>query len=179
MYGRGISTRDINTHMQEIYGINVSAEYVSKITDKIIPKIKEWQNRRLYSIYPIVYMDAIHLNIRDNNQVIKKAIYIAIGIDLEGMKYVLGIWIGGNESAKYRLSVLTEIKNRGVKDIFISCVDGLKGFENAINTVFPQTEIQRCIVHQIRYCCKFVNYKDRKAFCHDIKLLLRNQLLKL
>jgi len=169
MYARGMSTRDINQHMQEIYGIEVSADWVSNVTDKILPRIKEWQNRTLQPVYPILYMDAIHLNIRDNGHVIKKAVYLAIGIDSEGMKDVLGVWIGGNESSKYWLTVLTELKNRGVQDIFISCIDGLKGFEQAINTAFPKTEIQRCIVHQVRYCCKFVNYKDRKSFCKDMK----------
>ncbi len=169
MYGRGMSTRDINQHMQEIYGIDVSAEWVSKITDKILPRIKEWQNRALQALYPIVYMDAIFLSVREDGHVVKKAVYIAIGIDSEGMKDVLGLWIGGNESAKYWLSVLTELKNRGVQDILICCIDGLKGFEQAISTVFPQAEIQRCIVHQVRYSCKFVNYKDRKQFCKDMK----------
>lgn len=169
MYGRGMSTRDINHHMQEIYGIEVSAEWISKITDKILPGIKEWQNRVLQPFYPIVYMDAIFLSMREDGHVAKKAVYIAIGIDPEGMKEVLGIWIGGNESAKYWLGVLTELKNRGVQDILVCCIDGLKGFEEAIGTVFPQTEIQRCIVHQVRYSCKFVNYKDRKVFCKDMK----------
>jgi putative transposase len=169
MYGYGMSTRDINQHMQEIYGIDVSAEFVSKVTDKILPRIREWQGRALQPLYPIVYMDAIFLSIREDGHVVKKAVYIAIGIDSEGMKDVLGIWIGGNESAKYWLGVLTDLKNRGVQDILICSIDGLKGFEQAIGTVFPQAEIQRCIVHQIRYSCKFVNYKDRKLFCKDMK----------
>jgi transposase-like protein len=169
MYGRGMSTRDINQHMQEIYGIEVSAEWVSKVTDKILPCIREWQDRTLQPLYPIVYMDAIFLSIREDGHVVKKAVYLAIGIDSEGMKDVLGVWIGGNESAKYWLGVLTELKNRGVQDILICSIDGLKGFEQAIGTVFPQTEIQRCIVHQVRYSCKFVNYKDRKPFCKDMK----------
>lgn len=169
MYGRGMSTRDINQHMHEIYGIDVSAEFVSKVTDKILPWIREWQNRTLQSLYPIVYMDALFLNIREEGHVVKKAVYIAIGIDSEGMKDVLGIWVGGNESSKYWLGVLTELKNRGVEDILICCIDGLKGFEQAIGTVFPQTEIQRCIVHQVRYSCKFASYKDRRLFCKDMK----------
>ncbi len=140
MYGHGMSTRDINQHMQEIYGIDVSAEWVSKITDKILPRIREWQNRALQPLYPIVYMDAIFLSIREDGHVVKKAVYLAIGIDSEGMKDVLGIWIGGNESAKYWLGVLTELKNRGVQDILICSIDGLKGFEQAIGTVFPRTE---------------------------------------
>ncbi len=171
MYGRGMSTRDIAKHMNEIYGVNLSAESISNITDRILPKIKEWQARPLQPIYPILYMDAIHFNVRDNGQIVKKAIYIAIGIDCDGLKDVLGIWIGGNESAKFWLGVLNEIKNRGVKDIFIACVDGLTGFDTAITTVYPKSEIQRCIVHQIRYCCKFVNWQDRKEFCNDMKAI--------
>lgn len=171
MYAKGMSTRDIHAHMKDIYGIEVSAEMVSKITDRILPSIREWQNRRLSSIYAIVYMDAIHFNVREEGRIIKKAVYLAMGIDCDGMKDVLGIWVGGNESSKYWLGVLTELQNRGVEDILISCIDGLSGFEDAINTVFPKTQIQRCIVHQIRYCCKFVNYKDRKQFCADMKLI--------
>jgi putative transposase len=171
MYAKGMSTRDIHAHMKDIYGINMSAEMVSKITDKLLPQIKEWQSRQLKSIYTIVYMDAIHFSVRDNGQTVKKAIYIAMAIDCEGMKDVLGIWVGENESSKYWLSVLTELKNRGVNDILICCVDGLSGFEDAINTAFPRTQIQRCVVHQIRYCCKFVNYKDRKLFCADMRAI--------
>ena len=169
MYARGMSTRDIQAHMDDIYGVKMSAEMISNVTDKILPHIKEWQSRELQAIYPILYMDAIHFNVRDNGRTVKKAIYLALAIDCEGMKDVLGIWVGGNESSKYWLSVLTELKNRGVKDIFMACIDGLSGFELAIQAVFPKTDIQRCIVHQVRYSCKFVNYKDRKQFCADMK----------
>ena len=169
MYGRGMSTRDIGKHMEEIYGIDVSPEMVSKITDHVLIRIREWQSRPLQTIYPILYMDAIYLNVRENAQTVKKAVYIAIGIDSEGMKDVLGIWIGNNESAKFWLSVLTEIKNRGVNDILIACIDGLSGFDKAIATVYSQTEVQRCIVHHIRYCCKFVSWQDRKEFCQAMK----------
>ena len=171
MYGKGMSTRDIRDHMQDIYGLELSAEKISDITDQILPTIRQWQSRPLQSLYVILYMDGIHLTVRQDSKTVKKAIYIAMGIDCDGMKDVLGIWVEGtlNESAKYWLSVLTELKNRGVKDILISCIDGLSGFSEAIQAVFPQTDIQRCIVHQIRYCCKFVNYKDRKAFCADMK----------
>ena len=171
MYARGMSRRDIQAHMEEIYGVKMSAEMISKITDKILPHVKEWQYRMLQAIYPILYMDAIHINVRDNGRTVKKAIYLAMAVDCDGMKDVLGIWVGGNESSKYWLSVLTELKNRGVCDIFIACVDGLSGFDKAIQAVFPKTEIQRCIVHQVRYCCKFVNYKDRKEFCADMKAI--------
>lgn len=169
--GTGMSTRDIEAHMQDIYGVQMSAEMISNITDRILPKIREWQARQLHKIYAILYMDAIHFNVRQDGKTIKKAIYIAMAIDCEGMKDVLGIWVNGtgNESSKYWLNVLTELKNRGVQDILISCVDGLSGFEEAIHTVYPATEIQRCVVHQIRYACKFVNYKDRKEFCADMK----------
>jgi len=169
MYAKGMSTRDIHRHMSEIYGIDVSAEMVSKITDKILPIIKEWQNRPLEALYSVIYMDGVVFNVRDNGQVIKKTVYIAISVDLQGYKDVLGIWIGENESAKFWLNILNDLKSRGVKDILISCVDGLSGFEEAINAAFPKTDIQRCIVHQVRYCCKFVSYKDRKAFCRDMK----------
>lgn len=169
MYAAGVSTRDIEKQMVEIYGVELSPETISRITDKIIPVIKEWQNRPLQPIYTIIYLDAIVLHVREEGQVVKKSIYIVMGIDHDGMKDVLGIWIGGNESAKYWLTVLNGLKNRGVKDIFISCVDGLKGFEEAINTAFPATEVQRCIIHHIRYCCKYVNYKDRREFCRDMK----------
>jgi transposase-like protein len=169
MYASGMATRDIGKQMNEIYGIELSIETISKITDKIIPIIKEWQNRPLLPIYMIVYLDAIVLSVKTDGVATKKSFYVVMGIDNDGMKDVLGIWAGTNESAKYWLTVLNEIKNRGVKDILICCVDGLKGFDEAINTVFPATEIQRCIVHQIRYCCKYVNYKDRKEFCTDMK----------
>ncbi|MDA8575942.1 IS256 family transposase [Candidatus Marinamargulisbacteria bacterium] len=169
MYGKGMSNRDIYQHMHEIYGVEISADMVSKITDRLLPEIKAWQSRLLQSVYPILYMDAIHFNVRDNGKVVKKAVYLALGIDCTGMKDVLGIWIGENENSKYWLSVLTELKNRGVQDILIACVDGLSGFSEAIETVFPLAEVQRCIVHHIRYCSKFVNHTDRKLFCKDMK----------
>lgn len=171
MSAMGATTRQISEHMREIYGTQLSAETISKITDRIIPEIKAWQSRQLQDIYAIVYMDAIHFNVRDNGRTIKKAVYLAMGIDCYGMKDVLGIWIGGNESSKYWLGVLTDIKNRGVHDILITAVDGLPGFQEAIEAVFPMAEIQRCIVHQIRNSCKFVNYKDRKEFCADMKTI--------
>jgi len=172
MYGKGMTTRDINDHMQDIYGVDISAEMVSKITDRLLPEIKSWQNRVLQPLYVILYIDAIQFNVKDNGKTVKKAIYIAQGIDADGMRDVLGIWVGnGAESSKYWLSVLTEIRNRGALDILITCIDGLSGFAEAINTVYPQSEIQRCIVHHIRYCCKFVNYKDRKSFCADMKTI--------
>lgn len=169
LYSQGVSTRDIQKTMQEMYGINVDDSRVSKITDKILPLIKEWQQRPLQSVYAMVILDAIHYNVRDNGIVTKKAAYVAIGTDLEGRKDVLGIWLGANESAKYWLSVLNGLKNRGVSDILIASVDGLSGFVEAINTAFPKTEVQRCIIHQIRSSSRYVSYKDIKKFTSDLK----------
>ncbi len=169
MYSKGMSTRDISSHLKSIYGIDISHTLVSKITDRIIPLAQEWQNRALDPIYPIVFMDAIHYKVRSEGRVINKAAYIAIGINLEGIKEVLGIWIGENESSKYWLKVLTDIKNRGIKDILIASVDGLIGFKDAIQAVFPSTEIQRCVVHQIRNTLNYASYKHRKEFARDLK----------
>lgn len=171
MYAKGMTTRDISTHLKSVYGVDASAEMISRMTNKVLPIAKEWQNRPLTEKYAIVFMDAIHYNVRENNAIIKKAVYIAIGIKLDGKKEVLGMWIGGNESAKYWLGVLNEIKNRGVKDILIVSVDGLSGFGDAIHAVYPQTEIQRCIVHQIRYSTRFISYKDIKSYMKDLKLV--------
>lgn len=171
MYSKGMSTRDISTHLKSIYGIDVSHTLVSKITDRVLPLANEWQNRALDTIYPIVFMDAIHYKVRSEGRIINKAAYIAIGINLEGVKEVLGIWIGENESSKYWLKVLTDIKNRGVKDILIASVDGLVGFSDAIKAVFPDTEVQRCVVHQIRNTLNYVSYKHRKEFAKDLKLV--------
>ena len=171
MYAKGMTTRDISTHLRDVYGVKASAEMISHMTDRILPIAKEWQNRPLERKYAIVFMDAIHFHVREDNQTIKKAVYVAIGIKLNGNKEVLGMWIGGNESAKYWLGVLNEIKNRGVEDIMIVSVDGLTGFGEAIGAVFPKVEIQRCIVHQIRYTAKFVNYKDLKPFVKDLKAI--------
>lgn len=171
MYSKGMSTRDISTHLKSIYGIDVSHSLVSKITDRVLPLANEWQNRALDMIYPIVFMDAIHYKVRSEGRIINKAAYIAIGINLEGVKEVLGIWIGENESSKYWLKVLTDIKNRGVKDILIASVDGLIGFSDAIKAVFPNTEVQRCVVHQIRNTLNYVSYKHRKEFAKDLKLV--------
>ena len=171
MYSKGMSTRDISTHLKSIYGIDVSHSLVSKITDRVLPLANEWQNRALDMIYPIVFMDAIHYKVRSEGRIINKAAYIAIGINLEGVKEVLGIWIGENESSKYWLKVLTDIRNRGVKDILIASVDGLIGFSDAIKAVFPNTEVQRCVVHQIRNTLNYVSYKHRKEFAKDLKLV--------
>ena len=169
MYAKGMTTRDISEHLSSVYGVDASAEMISHMTDRILPIAKEWQNRPLEKKYAIVFMDAVHFHVRQDNQTVKKAVYIAIGTRLNGNKEVLGMWIGGNESAKYWLGVLNEIKNRGVEDIMIVSVDGLTGFGDAIGAVFPRAEIQRCIVHQIRYSTKFISYKDIKPFMKELK----------
>jgi transposase-like protein len=169
MYAKGMTTGDIESHIREIYGIEVSDSTVSRVTDKILPVVKEWQIRPLESIYAVVFMDAIHFHVRSEGQIVKKAVYIAIGIKMDGVKDVLGMWIGENESAKFWLSVMNGIKNRGVEDILIACVDGLTGFTSAIEAVFPKTEVQQCIIHQIRNTTRFVSYKDIKALMVDLK----------
>ena len=169
MYAKGMTTSDIATHIRDIYGVEVSDTTISRITDKILPIVREWQQRPLESVYAVVFMDAIHYHVRSEGQIVKKAVYIAIGIDLEGRKDVLGMWVGENESAKYWATVLSGLKNRGVNDIFIACTDNLTGFSNAINAVFPQTDVQNCIIHQLRNSSKYVSYKDLKALMADLK----------
>ncbi|MDU1450496.1 MAG: IS256 family transposase [Pseudomonas aeruginosa] len=171
MYAKGMTTRDIATHLENIYGFEASPTLISGITDKITPVAKEWQNRPLEPVYPIIFMDAIHYKVKQDNRVINKAAYAVIGVNLDGIKEVLGIWIGGNETSKYWLLVLNELKNRGVNDILIACVDGLNGFTEAIKAIYPHTEIQRCIIHQIRNSSKYVSYKDLKEFNADLKLV--------
>lgn len=174
MYAKGMmTTRDIKTHLEDLYVIEASPELVSRITDKILPLISEWQNRPLEEVYGIVFMDAIHYKVRSEGRVQNKAAHTIIGVNLEGIKEVLGIWIGEAESAKFWLSVLNEIKNRGVKDILIISVDGLKGFSDAISSAFPDTEVQRCIIHQIRTSTRFISYKDIKAFTANLKKVYR------
>jgi transposase-like protein len=169
LYAKGMSTRDISQHIEELYNFDVSPTLISNITDKIMPIAKEWQNRPLNSVYPIVFLDAIHYKVRSDGKVVNKAAYIILGVGLDGIKEVLGIWVGENESSKYWLNVLNDLRNRGVKDILIACIDGLPGFKDAIKVVFPNTEIQRCIIHQIRNSTKYLSYKDRKEFCSDLK----------
>ena len=169
MYAKGMTTNDIESHMRELYDIEISDSTISRITDKILPIVKEWQERPLEEIYAVVFMDAIHYHVRNEGRIVKRAVYIAIGIDMEGYKDVLGMYVGQNESAKFWLSILNGLKNRGVEDILIACVDGLTGFPQAIEAVFPQTEIQQCIIHQIRYTTKFVSYKELKPLMTDLK----------
>ena len=169
LYGHGMSTREISAHIKELYGANVSADTVSRITDKILPTIKEWQNRPLKPVYPILYLDGLNVRVKHNGTYQMKCAHIVMGVDIDGFKDILGIWIGESESAKFWLYVLNELKNRGVEDVFIAAVDGLTGFKEAIEAAYPKTEVQRCIVHQIRNSCRFVSSKDRKAFCAGLK----------
>ncbi len=169
MYAKGMTTGDIEAHIRDIYGIEVSDSTVSRITDKILPVAKEWQQRPLESVYAVAFLDAIHYHVRSEGQVVKKAVYIAIGINLDGRKSVLGMWVGENESAKFWATVLNGLRNRGVEDIFIACTDNLTGFSAAIEAVFPQTEVQNCIIHQLRNSSRYVSYKDLKALMADLK----------
>jgi transposase-like protein len=170
MYARGMSLRDIEKQIKEMYDVEMSDSIISRIIDKITPEIEEWQNRTLEPVYPIVYMDAMVFKIKDDNGFYKnKALHFAIGINLEGKKDLLGMWITDNEGAKFWLNIVTELKNRGVEDILIASVDGLKGFSEAINSIFPQTVVQRCIIHQIRYSMKYVGSKYQKEFMADLK----------
>jgi putative transposase len=169
MYSRGMTAREIQAHLEDIYGVEVSADLISSVTDEVIQEVQEWQNRALDPIYPIIYFDALIIKIKDNGHIKNKALYLIVGINLEGQKEVLGLWIAQTEGAKFWLSIVTELKNRGVQDILIACVDGLKGFPEAINSVYPQTQVQLCIVHMIRNSLKFVPWKDRKSVAQDLK----------
>lgn len=169
MYAKGMTTSDIQAHIKDIYGMDISDTTVSRITDKILPEAREWQQRPLESVYAVVFMDAIHYHVRSEGQIVKKAVYIAIGVNLEGRKSVLGIWVGENESAKFWASVLNNLKNRKVEDILIACTDNLTGFSEAIAAVFPKTDIQNCIIQQLRNSSKYVSYKDIKALMADLK----------
>jgi transposase-like protein len=171
LYARGMTTRDIVDAFQEMYGADISATLVSKITNAVIEEVTQWQNRPLDAIYPIVYLDCLVVKIRQDNRVINKAVFLALAVNLEGEKELLGLWFAENEGAKFWLNVLTELQNRGVEDILIACVDGLKGFPDAINTVYPETHIQLCIVHMIRNSLRFVSWKDYKAVTADLKLI--------
>ena len=171
MYARGLTTRQISDQIEEIYGFECSEGFISDVTDKILPQIEDWQNRPLDEVYPILYIDAIHYSVRDEGVIKKLAAYVILGITVEGRKDVLTITVGANESSKYWLSVLNELKNRGVQDIMIICADGLTGIKEAIGTAFPNTEYQRCIVHQVRNTLKYVPDKDRKLFATDLKTI--------
>lgn len=169
MYAKGMSVRDIQTHLNDIYGVEASPALISNITDKIMPVIRDWQSRPLQEVYAVLFLDAIHYKVRQEGQIVNKAAYMIIGIDLDGQKDVLGMWIGESESAKFWLNILNELKNRGVKDILITSVDNLSGFSEAISACFPKTQIQKCIVHQIRNSTRYVSYQDLKKFTTDLK----------
>ena len=169
LYSCGMSQRDIADQIKNLYDVEISDGLVSKIVEKITPEITAWQNRPLERVYPFIFMDAIHYKVKENHQYITKAAYIVLGIQLDGHKDILGVWIGEHESAKFWLSVMNDLRNRGIKDVYVFCVDGLNGFREAINAAFPHSQIQRCIIHQIRSSTKYVSYKDIKAVMADLK----------
>ncbi len=174
LYARGMSTRDITETLLELYGVEVSPTLISRVTEQVLEQVQQWQSRPLDEVYPIVYLDCIRVKIRQDKRVINKAIYLALGINSDGHKELLGLWLSENEGAKFWLSVLTELQNRGVKDIFIAAVDGLTGFPEAINTVYPKTKIQLCIVHMVRNSLKFVSWKERKLVAADLKKIYQS-----
>jgi putative transposase len=174
MYARGMTTREIQGHLEEIYQVEVSPALISNVTAAVMDEVKAWQARPLDPIYPIVYFDALRGKVRDDGHIKNKAVYLALGIGMDGRKELLGLWIAENEGAKFWLAVLTELNNRGVKDIFITCVDGLKGFPEAVESVFPQTKVQLCIVHMVRHSLKYVSFKDRRAVASDLKEIYRS-----
>lgn len=171
MYARGMTTRDIQGHLKDMYGVEVSPELISNVTENVMDEVRAWQNRPLDSVYPIVFLDCIVVKCREDKTVRNRSVFLALAVNLEGNKELLGMWMSENEGAKFWLSVVTELKNRGVEDIFIACVDGLKGFPEAINSVYPQTQVQLCIVHQIRNSLRYVPYKEKKAVSGDLKAI--------
>jgi putative transposase len=171
LYARGMTTREIQSGLKEIYGVEVSPTLISNVTDSVLEDVKAWQSRPLDSVYPIVYLDAIHLKLRSSGHVQNQAIYLALGINLEGQKELMGVWVGETEGSKFWLNVLTELQNRGVRDILIACVDGLKGFPDAIETIYPKSQIQLCIVHMIRNSLKYVSWKERKIVAKDLRAI--------
>lgn len=171
LYARGMTTRDIQAQLQEMYGVEVSATLISNVTNEVIDEVKAWQCRPLDKLYPIVYLDALVIKVKEDKRILNKAFYLALGVNKEGQKELLGIWISQNEGAKFWLNVLTELKNRGVEDIFIACVDGLTGFPEAIETVYPKTQVQLCIVHMIRNSLRYVGWKSRKIVAADLKAI--------
>ena len=169
LYSNGMTTRDIQAHLKEMYGVEVSPELISNVTDAVLEDVRQWRSRPLDDVYPIVYLDALRVNSRESGKSVNKALYIALGINMEGRKEVLGFYISDNEGAKFWMNVLTDIRNRGVKDILIACMDGLTGFPEAVRAIYPDTRIQLCIVHMVRNSTKYVSYKDLKAVCADLK----------
>lgn len=177
LYARGLSTRDIQAQLQELYGVELSAALISQVTDAVQDEVRQWQSRPLDKVYPIVWLDALVVKVRQEGRILNKAVHLALGVNTEGHKEVLGMWIAPHEGAKFWLSVLTELKNRGVQDIFIACVDGLTGFPEAIEAVYPQAQVQLCIVHLVRQSLRYVSWKDQKAVAADLKLIYRASTL--
>jgi len=171
LYARGMTTREIQAHLEEIYGVEVSPGLVSSATEAVLEEVRTWQTRPLEKVYPMLYLDALVVKVREQNRVINKSVYLVIGVNLQGLKEVLGIWINETEGASFWLSIITELRNRGVEDIFIACVDGLKGFPEAIESVFPKTQVQLCLVHLVRHSLSYVSYKERKEVAADLKLI--------
>lgn len=169
MYARGMTTRDIQSHLEEIYGVEISPTLISQVTEAVMEEVRLWQNRPLDDVYPIVYLDAVRIKVKHNGQIIKKAVYLAIAVTMTGVKEVLGMWAAETEGAKFWLNILTELRNRGVKDILIACVDGLKGFPEAIEAAYPAAQVQLCIVHLVRHSLNFVSWKQRKEMADDLK----------
>ncbi len=178
LYARGMTTREIQGHLHEIYGVEVSPSLISTVTDAVLEEVREWQNRPLDAVYPILYLDALHIKVKSQGRVVNKAIYLAFGVNLSGRKEVLGLWAAETEGAKFWLQVITEIKNRGVQDIYIACVDGLKGFAQAIEAVYPRTQVQVCLVHLVRHSLHYVSYKDRKEVAGDLKSIYQAATLE-
>jgi putative transposase len=171
LYAHGLSTRDIQAQILDWYGVEVSPTLISNVTEAVMDEVRQWQNRPLETLYPILYMDCLQLKVRENQRIINKAVYLALGVTMEGHKELLGMWISESEGAKFWLSVCTELRNRGMKDCYIACVDGLTGFPEAIETVFPQTQVQLCLVHMVRNSLKYVNYKQRAEVAKDLKMI--------
>ncbi|WP_201365611.1 IS256 family transposase [Dictyobacter formicarum] len=171
LYARGMTTRDIQAQVHELYGVDISPTFISNVTEAVLDEVHQWQNRPLESVYPILYVDCLVVKVRENQRIINRALYLALGVDVEGQKELLGMWLGHHEGAKFWLSVFTELHNRGLKDIFIACVDGLTGLPEAIETLYPQTRVQLCMVHMVRHSLKYVSYKHRKAVAADLKLV--------
>src|SRR6201986_3669702 len=169
LYSRGMTQSEIKGHLEEIYGIEISPSLISTVTDAVLDEVRAWQSRPLDAVYPILYLDALQVKVKSQGRVVNKAIYLAFGVNLQGLKEVLGMWAAENEGAKFWMQVVTELKNRGVSDIFIACVDGLKGFPEAIEAIFPQTQVQLCMVHLVRHSLSYVSHKDRKAVADDLK----------
>jgi len=178
LYSRGMTQREIQGHLQEIYGVEISPSLISTVTDEVLDEVRQWQARPLDAVYAILYLDALQVKVKSQGRVINKAIYIAFGVNLYGLKEVLGMWASDNEGAKFWMQVVTELKNRGVQDIFIACVDGLKGFPEAIEAVFPQTQVQLCMVHLVRHSLRYVSHKDRKAVADDLKTIYQAATLE-